>query len=61
MPADVKELGGLPIESDEDPFYCLLEDDKLITSISVTTDRLILPLAGPEHTNHVMLVIHVRL
>jgi hypothetical protein len=37
MPKQVKELGGLEIEDDESPFHCLLEDDKLITSHSVTT------------------------
>jgi hypothetical protein len=61
MPKDVKELGGLPIELDEDPFYCLLEDDKLITSISVTTDRLIIPQQSGEHKNDVVLVIHVTI
>ena len=58
MPRDVKELGGLPIEADEDPFYCLLEDDKLITSISVTTDRLIIPRKSSQQENDVVLVIH---
>ena len=28
---------------DEDPFYCLLEDDNLVTSLSLVTDRLLLP------------------
>jgi hypothetical protein len=59
MPIDVKELGGLPIESDEDPFFCLLEDDKLVTRISVTTDRLITPPKSNENIHDVLLVIHV--
>jgi len=59
MPKTVNELGGLPIEADEDPFYCLLEDDKLITSVSVTTDRLIVPKRAEENVNDVILVIHV--
>jgi hypothetical protein len=41
MPSTVAELGDLPIETDENPFFCLLEDDNLITSVSVTTDRLL--------------------
>jgi len=60
MPKTVPELGGVQIDSaDEDPFYCLLEDDKLITSISVTTDRLIIPRKAEEDVNDVLLVIHV--
>lgn len=61
MPIDVKELGDVPIEKDEDPFYCLLEDDKLITKLSVTTDRLILPKEQGDHENDVVLVIHVTM
>ena len=40
----------------ETPFYCLLEDDNLITSLSVVTDRLLLPTTD---RNEVMLLIHV--
>jgi hypothetical protein len=32
--------------ADEDPFFCLLEDDKLITRIAVETDDLLQPLKG---------------
>ena len=56
MPETVNQLGGFPIDADEDPFFCLLEDDKLITSISVTTDRLIIPKRSDENINDVMLV-----
>ncbi|MDR7221506.1 hypothetical protein [Aminobacter aminovorans] len=31
---------------DEDPFYCLLEDDNLVTSMTVETDRLLEPIAS---------------
>jgi hypothetical protein len=61
MPTDVKELGGISIEDDENPFYCLLENDTLITRISVTTDRLIIPLQTNEKINDVVLVIHVTM
>jgi len=30
MPETVSELGGVALESEEDPFFCLLEDDNLI-------------------------------
>lgn len=61
MPDTVSELGGFPIEADEDPFFCLLEDDRLITKVSITTDRLIVPLRPEENVNNVHLVIHVTL
>jgi hypothetical protein len=32
--------------NDEKPFYCLLEEDKLITKVSVETDRLLEPVSG---------------
>jgi len=59
MPNDVPDLGGLPLEPDENPFFCLLEDDSLLTSMSVTTDRLLTPQGATEGTHDVCLVIHV--
>lgn len=48
---------GTAPERDERPFYCLLEDDRLITRIDVETDRLLEPgLEGSE----VALFIRVR-
>lgn len=61
MPKNLNELGGFSIGPDEDPFFCLLEDDKLITSISVTTDRLIIPKRSDEDIKDVLLVIHVSM
>ena len=42
MPINDSELpsGAKPMEG-ESPFFCLLEDDNLITKISVATDRLL--------------------
>jgi hypothetical protein len=63
MPAKVEELGGLPIDADEDPFFTLLENDRHITKVSVTTDRLIIPLDEKrgEKIEDVLLVIHVTI
>lgn len=48
-------------EPDEKPFFCLLEDDKLITKVSVETDQL-LEFPGPtQNPEDVRLVITVRL
>jgi hypothetical protein len=42
---------------DEKPFFCLLEDDSLITKVSVSTDRLLDPVQEPSE---VVLLIHVK-
>jgi len=41
-----------------DPFFCLLEDDRLITRVSVTSERL-LEGSIPTSNNHVRLVVNV--
>ncbi|MCU1336519.1 MAG: hypothetical protein JWO19_2100 [Bryobacterales bacterium] len=58
MPKNCGEVQADP-QSGEDPFFCLLEDDALITSVEITTDRLLTPLADNESENDVELVIHV--
>ncbi|MGM3306887.1 hypothetical protein ACSQ6I_13115 [Anabaena sp. WFMT] len=40
-PSKPDEIKEIQPEPDEKPFYCLLEDDKLITKVSVTTKRLL--------------------
>jgi len=40
----------------EDPFFCLLEDDKLVTSLAVRTDRLLEPV---QDQTEVVLLIRV--
>src|SRR5262249_15996308 len=34
--------------AEESPFYCLLEDDGMITELAVTTDRLLAPKQPEE-------------
>ncbi len=47
---------------DEKPMYCLLEDDKLITKITVETDQLLQLSSGTTTDAHqVRLVIRVQL
>ena len=56
-PKNVGELPGAATPSeDEAPFFCLLEDDALVSALSVTTDRLLRPASSPSD---VVLVIHV--
>ncbi len=60
---DTKELGGLEPTRDEDPFYCLLEDDSLISRVSLETDTLLQP-TNPEvaeNANDARLIISVKL
>lgn len=56
-----KNEGELPKDSkpekDEDPFFCLLEDDALITNIAVETERL---LESDVRANQVHLDIQVN-
>lgn len=60
MPQNSGELPDDPPGPGEDPFYCLMEDDKYITALTITTDRLLVP-SGPGHqVNDVNLVIHVK-
>jgi hypothetical protein len=33
--------GGAAPAANEDPFFCLLEDDKLVTGVRVETDRFL--------------------
>ena len=63
LPADLKELGGYHTPGpDEDPFFCLLQDDKLITHLSISTDMLLEPINGKSEIdpNDVRLVIAVN-
>jgi hypothetical protein len=60
----IPESGELPSdakpEDGEDPFFCLLKDDELITEVKVTTDRLFVPKGPDEGIHDVVLVIHVK-
>lgn len=60
MPTECNELAGAQPAPDEDPFFCLLADDKLITEVKVTTDRLLTPIGDGERLHDVHLVVHVR-
>jgi hypothetical protein len=60
MPANEGELGPyLTPDGAESPFYCLVEDDKLFSGVSVQTDMLLEPIEGNEHDAR--LIIDVRI
>jgi hypothetical protein len=53
-----KDINEIPSDTKkEEPFYCLFEDDILISKLSINTDRLL----EPEKSNpYVKLIIHVQ-
>jgi hypothetical protein len=64
-PGNTKELRGNenPAEGEE-PFFCLLEDDQLVTSLSVESDRYLIPADGNRDEDrrqvHVVVTADVR-
>jgi hypothetical protein len=62
MPRDASQLGPYSVpDSGEDPFFCLLEDDSVITKATVESDRLLEPISSPPNENDARIVITVRL
>lgn len=62
MPIDKNEMGGYTSpDVNEQPFYCLLEDDRLITKATVETDVLLQGVHSPLDANDVRLVIKVTI
>lgn len=62
-PHSANELNGNPTPREgEDPFFCLLEDDDLVTGLTVETDMLLGPLEdGSTDLSDVKLMISVEL
>jgi hypothetical protein len=62
IPKNRDECGGDFIPEKENPTYCLLEDDSLISEVRVVTDRLLmLPRTEKISQNDVFLVLHVKI
>ena len=62
MPQDCGELPkNAKPEPDENPFFCLLQNDSLVTELNVTTDRLLRPPRPDEHPKEVVLIIQVKI
>jgi hypothetical protein len=60
LPGEKTELAGATPQADENPFYCLLENDALITELGITTGRLLRPTREGQTLNDVLLIIQVR-
>jgi hypothetical protein len=62
MPAELNQVGSYTTPTDqEDPFFCLLEDDSMITKASVETDILLETTSNPPDPNDSRVLITVRL
>src|SRR5206468_2288626 len=62
LPKSLKQAGGIGPQDDEAPFFCLLEDDCLISEVRVTTEQLLLlPQAREVKANDAFVVLHVKI
>lgn len=52
--------GDKPAGDEEIPFLCLLEDDSLVTAVSVRTERLLTPLRGEPSDVHLVIGVTVK-
>ena len=61
IPDSGNETGGAAPESDETPFFCLLENDRLVSEVRVMADELLSlpgkPTVGP---NDAFVVVHAK-
>jgi hypothetical protein len=62
IPKNGESTGGASPSEDEKPFFCFLEDDRLISEVHVIADQLLLlPHERELKANQAFAVIHVRL
>ncbi len=59
-PGSKDEFGGAEPKAGEDPFFVLLDDDRLITHVAVETDTLLQPITGDENDTRLSLTVSVR-
>jgi hypothetical protein len=52
MPNNQAETGNASPTADENPFFCLLEDDRLVSELRVDSDKLLLPPHQTTVTKH---------
>jgi hypothetical protein len=60
LPRNCDEVLSSPEDREDEPVFVLLEDDRLIVDVKVTSDRLLTPRNDGEHINDVRLIIHVK-
>ena len=59
MPRTCDEVDGSP-DTDEDPFYVLMEDDSVVNEVKVTHDRLLTPVTPQDPPHGVVLILEVK-
>lgn len=61
VPRQCSEVGEhAKPEADENPFYVLMEDDRLIYELNVTTDTLLAPVEASEPHRDVVAIVRVK-
>jgi hypothetical protein len=58
IPEHCQEIAEPPVAG-EDPFFCLMESDALITDLNITTDRWLAPPRPAQDDRDVFLIIQV--
>jgi hypothetical protein len=62
LPRDAGQVGGFTSpEPDEIPFFCLLEDDSVITRATVESDVLLQAVSDPPDPNDARVIISVKI
>lgn len=62
LPSNSGEAGGIGPQEDETPFFCLLEDDRLVSEVRVNSDELLLlPGERQLRANDCFAVINVAI
>jgi hypothetical protein len=62
LPKSLVQAGSTGPTDDETPFFCLLEDDRLISEVYVNADQLLLlPNSRAVQANDAFVIIHVTL
>ena len=58
-PQQPQELGGITPPTNGDPFHCLLDDDALVSRVSINTGRLLGPQENPS-ASRVLITVTVE-
>lgn len=61
MPVGAQETGSDAPTNGEDPFFVLMEDDRLVSKIALETDMLLQPVGDVPNPNDCRLVITVNI
>jgi hypothetical protein len=61
IPDNLNETGGAIPGEDETPFFCLLEDDRLVSEVRVKADELLSLPGKPEvDPNDAYVIVHAK-